>query len=284
MKLNAMHYALPQRRLRLVILGIRMVMEHFGLELDVAECNAVLAKAQRSLSSMKRQPPSHLDIMLKGTDTHVKNHLQKFKIEPQDWCAKAAQSGWPELHMDTMQKHGMRWGDVQPDQETKDSPWYQHLPAREKECACFARAMQGENAVADISKSITHMAYGFTEESNKQKLMLPTIMPGAKIWVQPRHRLLLGRELLMCQGYPVSALPPSRKDGDHEELMCDLAGNAFPGTMIMAATVALLAHVPWEKAKKKASSTCATCAPTPPPRINAALSLARRVMRAPSMD
>ena len=125
-KLNAMHYALPQRRLRLVILGIRMVMEHFGLELDVAECNAVLAKAQRSLSSMKRQPPSLLDIMLKDTDTHVKNHLQNFKIEPQDWCAKAAQSGWPELHMDTMQKHGMRWGDVQPDQETKDSPWYQN--------------------------------------------------------------------------------------------------------------------------------------------------------------
>ena len=280
-KLNAMHYALPQRRLRLVILGVRIVMEHFGLELDVGECTALLAKAQRSLSSMKRRPPSLLDVMLKDTDKHVQNYLQKHKGGQQDWCAKAAQSGWPALHMDTMKQHGMRWGDVQPDQETNDSPWYHNLPARKKECVCFARALQGENAMADISKTISHMAYGFTDSN---KLVLPTIMPGAKIWVQGQHRLLLGRELLMCQGYPVASLPPSRKDGDHEDLMCDLAGNAFPGTMMVAATVALLAHVPWHKAKKTPAPTPSPSSPERPPKINAALGLARRVMRAPSLD
>ena len=43
----------------------------------------------------------------------------------------------------------------------------------------------------------------------------------------------------------MASLPASRLTVDNEELMCDLAGNAFPGTMMVAATVALLAHVPW---------------------------------------
>ena len=92
------------------------------------------------------------------------------------------------------------------------------------------------------------MAWGFTYDENQK--ILPTLLPGAKVWIHFQRRYLLGREMLMAQGYPVASLPPSRKHID-QELMSDLAGNAFPGTMVVAATLAPIAHVPWHKKSRK---------------------------------
>ena len=79
--------------------------------------------------------------------------------------------------------------------------------------------------------------------------MAPTVMPQAKLWVTDsgnsglpkQSRLLLGQEALLLQGWPSTdprLLPIVREESS--TVMQNLAGNAFPATVIVALLTSLV--------------------------------------------
>ena len=108
-------------------------------------------------------------------------------------------------------------------------------------------------AGVDVTQSIgDRMRMTAGTEKDKCRTFDPTMMPAQEVWLskvsgKPFHRLLLGAEALQLQGWPV--LHPRwcgllEKNSDRQ--LRDLAGNAFPATIIQclitAVTFAATAH------------------------------------------
>ncbi|CAE7242160.1 unnamed protein product, partial [Symbiodinium sp. CCMP2456] len=71
-----------------------------------------------------------------------------------------------------------------------------------------------------------------------------TMLPSQKVWIWSslHNRLLTGREALRLQGYPLE--PGISKDEISDPQMADLAGNAFPATVVMALLLGIYSHLP----------------------------------------
>ena len=89
------------------------------------------------------------------------------------------------------------------------------------------------------------------------KHVAPTQLPSQLLWIQPGlaasgqvgsqcnvGRLLLGREALMLQGYPV-ALVKEAVDTTSESLLADLAGNGMAVPVVLAILVSASISLSW---------------------------------------
>ena len=91
----------------------------------------------------------------------------------------------------------------------------------------------------DLSQRIDRISVGRDGE-------FPTLTPESKHWLrqvgtdQPRYhnRLLLGREILCAQGYPVEWL----KDDVSDPLLSDLGGNAMTAQVVLSVLIGCLMH------------------------------------------
>ncbi|CAE7389185.1 unnamed protein product [Symbiodinium sp. CCMP2592] len=70
----------------------------------------------------------------------------------------------------------------------------------------------------DISQNVNRMASSIAESH-----VVPTILPGSKIWSTEKRRLLIGDEMMMLQGFPIHDLPFVIDLTQHQ--LSDLAGN-----------------------------------------------------------
>ena len=113
--------------------------------------------------------------------------------------------------------------------------------AGDKPEKCTARS------VVDVSQSISRVPCATLSKDGRA--LTPTMMPSAKIWVtesgdsgRPKQsRLLLGQEALLLQGWPATdarLLPIVQEESS--TFMQNLAGNAFPATVIVALLTALV--------------------------------------------
>ena len=93
--------------------------------------------------------------------------------------------------------------------------------------------------IVDLSQSVQQL------RSVRQDDMLDCILPGSKWWLPKLQRPLSGREALLCHGYPWP-LHPQKLHKCSDNLLCDLAGNAFSGTVILSLMNACLLELPWE--------------------------------------
>ena len=59
-----------------------------------------------------------------------------------------------------------------------------------------------------------------------------------------RHRLVLGKEALMSQGFPIVRSPLADEFSD--SFLRDLAGNAFPATVVLAIVAGVIFAVEWK--------------------------------------
>ena len=106
---------------------------------------------------------------------------------------------------------------------------------------CTARS------AVDVSQSISRVPCATL--SKEKRVLAPTVMPSAKLWVTEsgnsglpkQSRLLLGQEALLLQGWPSTdprLLPIVREESS--TFMHNLAGNAFPATVIVALLTAFV--------------------------------------------
>ena len=114
--------------------------------------------------------------------------------------------------------------DCAPPEDQRISSWFPCLTEREKVVLGYNLRTKAGLLCCDLSQRIGQTPTSVNEDLN-------TLMPGARVWLPnlpPPHepRLLLGREALAIQGWPLHDL------ADHVEwdyTMTYLAGNAISG-------------------------------------------------------
>ena len=74
------------------------------------------------------------------------------------------------------------------------------------------------------------------------------------MWLTREHRLTLGREAMLLQGWPIAARQYRSLLGgpEQESLLQSLAGNAFSAPVVLAVAVGLFFAADWNEAKEEA--------------------------------
>lgn len=220
-KLNSADYGVPQRRSRIYFVGLR----DSGVLAEPKE--AMLAKLHDRLMHMMTPVKDmlHLDAILYDDDRHLlaeelgrRQRQSEIAANKKDKPSEddAAQSSettavkpsdkWLNLHSAMAEQYGVMWPLVPPD-HLRDNQWFKTLTAREQE-------------------------------------VVPTILPGSKLWSTERGRLLIGSEMLLLQGYPIHDLEFVMNLTEHQQ--ADLAGNSFTVPVITSVILALVSTLRWQ--------------------------------------
>jgi len=191
-------------------------------------------------------PPPLTSVLLRCSDPRVHTELHR-RLS----AARGPRTGtaWQNFHDDFLSARGLSRSMTMPDADVQRSPWYPILLPREQECLGYglqhARKQQYQLVGINVSQRLDRLGYC-------RDGVLSTITPGGKIWLRAEHlhqpathdRLLLGYEALRAQGFPcewLSTVPRSEQPSD--ALMMDLAGNAFPASILGAIFVAMFVHM-----------------------------------------
>jgi hypothetical protein len=138
---------------------------------------------------------------------------------------------------------------VKPSDATINSTCFGNLPLREQRAIALyetdARRFGFSIDSMDTSQGIPRMTV-CTDGST------PTFLPNGRVIVFPPHvdemRMLVGREKLNMQGIPDAYMELFIREvndlsyAEHDSLLANLAGNAFPGSIIFCFLVSILKH------------------------------------------
>lgn len=240
-KLNASDYGLPQSRVRLFIVGVRRP----GRNLTIADYDAFFNQVADFLDMFKMGCPPLLDVLLPDSHQVVASELCRRQQRP----PKGWESGSINIHRAEWQKHGLRWQGVQAAEADVQSEWHETLCARQKDILAFHQS-KNKNKVhklpgADLGQSISRTPTTTAARSNGH-IIAPTLLPGSFLWLSSNtpersSRPLLGPEALSVQGWPILHKRWSRMLEDNSSsFLQNLAGNAFPGTVVLALVCSII--------------------------------------------
>ena len=238
LRLNACQFALPQHRVRVVILGTWIASPLLG---------AMDGFASRLTDVIKEfcfsGPPDVRDALLKHNSWEVKEMLKQPK-ERDDSLANASHENWPDLHQRFLRAQGIRWSTLEPTPANVKSPFFERLSLREREIVNYScLAKNPKNLIVNISQSINVLHFG---RECEDKMICSVQMPGGKYWLEDGHRILLGREGLALQGFPYKKVSAKVLAQFGESFLQDLAGNAYPGTMMLSCVIAAITSAAWQ--------------------------------------
>ena len=132
------------------------------------------------------------------------------------------------------------------DEMVTRSPWFSTLLPNEQSCLVYSVKTASDCLMRDISQSLTHVSVSAYDKDTARHLAA-TQMPTQVVWITPRKdtsRLLLGREALLLQGFPISAVM-DLVDSTPESLLQDLAGNMMGLNIVLAMLMAAFAAITW---------------------------------------
>jgi site-specific DNA-cytosine methylase len=261
-KIDAQDYALPQHRIRLYIVGVLRPARSFTLP-NHAD---FFGRITDLMNEFKMPSPSLTDVLFCDDDHRVLDELVRRQARgppSEQWGSSAIQS-----HRQAWKSLNMRWQTVKASLADQASPWFDTICVRERDMLAFLQAsarasskadpvcsQDARTALSSIGNSINHISRGILNRENQ--LISPAILPRAKIWVSlssPNvhasaingsvNRFLIGEEKMMIQGWPIagpkfSGIKESRGDRANG-LFEDLAGNAFPCTVMSALITAIV--------------------------------------------
>ena len=150
------------------------------------------------------------------------------------------------------------------------SPWWTILRRREQDilAICYVltptdwdtKGARRHYAVRDVSQSIgrqttvSSSSGVFELPSGATRSISPTQLPGTKMWLTHQHRLALGREAMLLQGWPIAARQYSSllEGPEQESLLQSLAGNAFSAPVVLAVAVGFFFAADWNDTAEEA--------------------------------
>ena len=249
-KVSPEDYGLPQKRKRLYGVSVRRP----GRRVEVTSAQTFFDNVQALLQDFKIKGPSLPKIILEQNDLAVDDELDKRLRKPtKDWDSSTIQA-----HRLAWSQAGGRWAATPPSKADTGTPWYGTLAAREKDKLAFhywkysgKRDLHSRVLGTDLGQSIGRETWMHVDlESGR--IFSPTVCPKCKLWVSfskahhgvERHGLLIGKELMHLQGFPVNhqqlrALA-EKQQSDNGSFLANLAGNAFPSTIMTSLLVALV--------------------------------------------
>jgi site-specific DNA-cytosine methylase len=234
---EAASFGLPQRRVRLIM----FMVDRLSRLLIPSALNASLEGIVELMRAFRCRAPDLRDVLLPDTDEAVEAELVRRSAVRAAAKGARATLVWPALHLATLRRAGLELADITLPPAAAALPWAHVLTARQKQCLGFSLRTRGAGVMPDVSQMIHRMPRAGANAGGRT--LAPTMLPATELWTG--SRFLLGREALTIQGFPVAKLPPAFLATVSEAAMQDLAGNAFPATVVVAAVVASLTSLPW---------------------------------------
>ncbi len=284
MMTDAAEFGLPARRRRVYVFFARVVANPLIKSTD-RPVDTIFATFLALVGGCVRAGPCASKVLLSSDDPAVlKERARRTaraaevadNTDAPDAAAARPPAEWPMQHFKRAADLGVRWAQ-KPPQDLLDNEWFLTLCARERDALLLSRATHHAVLFRDLSQSLGRgVAATWKEEA--QKHVAPTQMPSAHVWVEvgAASRVMLGRESLVFQGFPVKqflqwmqetamnatghgcqpgeasarALPEGVLEGrwPPESLMQDLAGHMLALPVVLGILQAGLAALIWQAA------------------------------------
>ena len=164
----------------------------------------------------------------------------------------------------------VQWGAPSPYIATCNSRWFKTLSTLHNSvlvyrqhkhlASCQNRESQAETEQCqEFAITLDQSADRSRQSSRWQDgttILAPCLLPRQVLWLHvpgDEERLLLGREALMIQGFPLCKVG-KHADEVSERLLQDLAGNSMTLHVLLAVVQSAMAALPWKKNGSSAKS------------------------------
>lgn len=259
---DAQLFGLPTERRRYYIIGANPLSRLFTA-CSADDIKQALARAAELMTLLERTPPDVQAILYDQSDNSVDAELARR-------MTTGAKQG--SYNVSSSIAHhsgrGTRWGDfsVVP-ADSKTSPWFKTLcPSNKNNLVGSFTERQTGCIMRDISQSLTRLRFSKIVDATDgpPRHVAFCQMPGQSVWlsghgVMQVPRLMLGKEALLIQGYPV-ALVPELVAATSDRIMMGIAGNMFAATVPLAMLLPVFAMLPWAAEDDAVDGTLATTA------------------------
>ena len=256
---DAAMMGLPAKRRRVYVVFLKIAGNPL---LDFADrsMTAMLATLRAVMCSCLRSPCCATQVFLPQNDPAVISDLvarTKKRDKMKEAAKKTGQQAqsWLDQHLAFAKTLKYRWGQ-RTSQDLTENAWFQTLTEREQDVLRLARVQSPGLFFRDLSQSIAR-ANVVTEHEGVAGHCLPTILPKMLLWCEQEGRVWLGREALMCQGFPVipflAAVEAAKRPQawtPSEALMGDWAGNAMSLPVVLAILQSLFTALSWQEEEK----------------------------------
>ena len=224
-EIDCSEYALPQRKVRIYVVAILRPLLHPSI---AGHHISFFERVGSLMKQFKMRPPQLVDMLYNDSSTRVAREYRSraSDVHSNDgWTTKsinAHRTAWKSLNL--------RFKGTKADSADLASEWFQTLLPTERDAVAFnqasIRAKQHGQASIDanltdanraafrIGSSLTNLSWG---ELSGNQLASPPIVPKTSVWLSidrdnvhyrestgPLHRLLLGEEALLIQGWPIT--------------------------------------------------------------------------------
>jgi site-specific DNA-cytosine methylase len=236
-KLQANQHGFPQTRPRVYALAVRLA--DWGLSPQALA--AVEVEMRRLLDSLTLPALPLERLVLPEGDLYLARHVESQLQKVPHAAARPGGSKWKGLHQRAATLEGLAISTFVAPPEQRSSSWYPLLTPREQRVLGHACVTNRNLFSVDIQQSL-----GRAFHQAGPSRSVSTICPNSKIWSMSLRRLLTGFDHMMLQGFPravigavLERLPPV-----DDNLLKDLAGNAFSANSFLAFLVAALCALP----------------------------------------
>lgn len=247
---DAKSFGVPCRRRRVYCVFVRVVQCQV-FRFNERPVTSVFRTLCRLMAACQRTPPSLVDCVLEDHDPAVEGELARRIQAGLGKQIPSASHAWTQQLMKEFQAAGLRYGVHSADDRSRNSPWFGTLSQRERGALAYSQAMAPSKVCRNVAMSVNRVATSHQETTASGQVLhiSPALLPTHQLWVDApamgSPRLLLGREALRLQGFPVG-LRPDLLGAFSESLMTDLAGNMMTLTIVLALVMSSVAALPWD--------------------------------------
>ena len=238
-------HGLPQERRRYYIVATSTHSSKF-FDFSQKPCKEVFDEFSVRMGLCERMPPCSLEILLDSGDPCIEKALNLRQVH----CKK---NDAPYSFGNVVKQY--KDGVVRMDASfNSDEFWYPTLSKLQKSVLQFSMSERPVDTVCrDISQMCNRVRYSNLRASGHVAMCQ---MPAQLVWLeQPGQtaRLLLGREALAIQGFPLGRVP-SLVEKTPEQTLMSLAGNMMASTVLLACVQSFLSSVTWRQLAGTSSS------------------------------
>ena len=240
---DSFQFGLPQHRRRMVAIAVLIVANPAILFSQNRTVDDMFRTVRSLIKVCVRSSPCASQLLLPEDHPHVLAELKR----RMEGATRQRHTYNMKEALDHCCENNVSWASLQDriPLKLKQSPWYATLTARE--CLVLAVSLTTIPAsllFRDVSCSVRRGRVS-TIESGKH--CAGTVMPTQSLMVfqKAEHpRLLLGREAMLFQGFPINMMD-SVLDQFSSHLLTDLAGNMVSCPVMLALAMAAVASVSW---------------------------------------
>ena len=253
-------FGIPASRKRMLAFGFQT---ESNAALDFAErpLRDVFSSLRSLIRVCQRKPSCASKVLLASDHPALQRELarrQRLRV-----AAKASgQTGYNVgKAMEVAKQHGVQWGSFPPSVTLAADAWFQTLTRQQQDVVTYSLKVNPDKLLfRDVGQSfgqarVSTLAVSADGTEHCAAAVLPNQMMMVFADGHP-HRLLLGREALVLQGFPSGKQSLSELiEKTPEALMADLAGNMVSTPVMLAMAMAAISSVSWRALPREQAPT-----------------------------